>query len=350
MLTNDIEAYLKPIEGEAPCGPDLEYDPAFLELERLAESKPEQQIGNSVVPAQEPDWRAVTERATALLAKTKDLRVAWHLVRGLLATKGFLGFHDGLGVLRGLVERHWADVYPRLDPDDDNDPTFRVNILMGLCDPAAVLDRVRNLPLVSARSFGRFSLRDLAIVSGEMSAPEGTEAPKATSIDGAFAECDLAQLQATADAVKGGLEHLTTLESVIGDQVGAGRAASFSKLADLLRQANKVLVARLEARGVGGGATADGAAADATGAVTGDGRPSGKPISGEISSREDVVRMLDKICAYYQRCEPSSPIPIFLERCKRLVTANFLDIIRDLAPDGLGQVELLRGRQEQEHE
>ncbi len=349
MLMNDIEAYLTPIEAESPCGPDLEYDPAFLELERLAESKPEQQIGSTVVPAQEPDWRVVSERAGALLGKTKDLRVASRLVRGLLNTKGFAGLNLGLGVLRGLVERYWAQVYPRLDPEDDNDPTFRVNVLMELCDPAGVLDRVRTLPLVSARSFGRFGLRDLAIANGEMPAPAGTEPPTASNIDGAFAECDVQELEGVANAVKGALEHLTTMESLVGNQVGAGSAPNFSKLAELLRQASKVLATRLEQRGVGGGSVVDGVPLAATGGGTGtDGRPAAKPITGEVSSREDVVRMLDKICAYYQRYEPSSPIPILLERSKRLVAANFLDIIRDLAPDGLGQVELLRGRQDQE--
>ena len=67
-------------------------------------------------------------------------------------------------------------------------------------------------------------------------------------------------------------------------------------------------------------------------------------MSGEINSREDVVHVLDKICLYYERCEPSSPIPLLLQRSKRLVSANFMDIVRDLAPEGLAQVENLRGK------
>jgi type VI secretion system protein ImpA len=56
--------------------------------------------------------------------------------------------------------------------------------------------------------------------------------------------------------------------------------------------------------------------------------------------------VLDKICLYYERYEPSSPIPLLLQRSKRLVSANFMDIVRDLAPDGLSQVENLRGKDE----
>jgi type VI secretion system protein ImpA len=67
-------------------------------------------------------------------------------------------------------------------------------------------------------------------------------------------------------------------------------------------------------------------------------------LSGEIRSREDVVRAIDKICAYYARFEPTSPLPLLLERCRRLVTSSFLDIIRDLAPDSVSQVERLSGK------
>jgi type VI secretion system protein ImpA len=63
-----------------------------------------------------------------------------------------------------------------------------------------------------------------------------------------------------------------------------------------------------------------------------------------ISCREDVVRLIEKICEYYQQHEPSSPLPLLLQRCKRLVAANFLDIIRDLAPDAVAKMEGLRGK------
>ncbi len=47
--------------------------------------------------------------------------------------------------------------------------------------------------------------------------------------------------------------------------------------------------------------------------------------------------------AYYARHEPSSPIPLFIERCKRLVTMGFKDIVKELVPDAVRQVEVLTG-------
>jgi type VI secretion system protein ImpA len=56
------------------------------------------------------------------------------------------------------------------------------------------------------------------------------------------------------------------------------------------------------------------------------------------------MRALDKISSYFERHEPSSPIPLLIERCKRLVSMNFLEIMGDLAPDGLKQASLAVGK------
>jgi type VI secretion system protein ImpA len=342
MALKDIESLLQPVAGADPCGSDLEYDPAFLALERLVQGKAEQQMGQTVVAAEEPDWPAVVKAATALLLKTKDLRIAFHLTRALLHTEGFAGFRDGLAVLRGFVERYWDGLYPRLDPDDGNDPTFRVNVLMGLCDPAAVTDRFRTVPLVMARSFGRFSLRDLAVASGELLPPTGVEPPKSSAIDGAFAESPIADLQATAQALRESIEHLAAIEASTGARVGAAQAPNLAKLSGLVGQAHKILVARLDRRGVTAASAASGSSGDAAADAS---PPLSASVSGAISSREDVDRLLDRMCEYYERNEPSSPIPLLLKRCKRLVSANFLDIVRDVAPNAVDQVETLCGQQ-----
>ena len=66
-------------------------------------------------------------------------------------------------------------------------------------------------------------------------------------------------------------------------------------------------------------------------------------VSGEITSREDVVRSLDRILAYYAQHEPSSPLPVLLNRAQGLVHADFAAIVRNLIPDGMSQFENLRG-------
>jgi type VI secretion system protein ImpA len=212
---------------------------------------------------------------------------------------------------------------------------------MSLCDGPAFIDRIRVIPLVSARSFGRFSLRDIAISTGEQPPLPDVPAPQGSAIDGAFTECPLPELQATADSVRSALASLDAIETFVGEKVGASSSTNFAKLTDVLRAADKILAARLARRGVGTESTEGGVVEGGSATGGGSGGPS---ISGEINSREDVIRVIDKICQYYERREPSSPIPLLLKRSKRLVSASFFDIVRDLAPDGLTQVENLRGK------
>jgi type VI secretion system protein ImpA len=62
-----------------------------------------------------------------------------------------------------------------------------------------------------------------------------------------------------------------------------------------------------------------------------------------VNSRADAMRLLDLVCQYYERCEPSSPLPLLIERARRLADKNFLDVLRDLAPDGLNQAKSIAG-------
>ena len=64
---------------------------------------------------------------------------------------------------------------------------------------------------------------------------------------------------------------------------------------------------------------------------------------GGINNRQDVVRALELICEYYAKQEPSSPVPLLVRRAKRLVTMDFMEILQDLAPGGISQVDIIKG-------
>src|SRR3954466_7510869 len=112
MAEIDVDALLAPLSDAAPSGADLEYDAAFLALEEASRGKPEQQFGDTVIPAQEPDWRVMHEQALALFARTRDLRVGVHLLRAATRLHGIAGFAPALRLVHGLLERHWAHIYP----------------------------------------------------------------------------------------------------------------------------------------------------------------------------------------------------------------------------------------------
>jgi type VI secretion system protein ImpA len=336
----DTENLLQPIAGDEPTGTNLEYDPAFAALERSAQGKPEQQIGQTIVPSEPPDWKAVHDQAAALLGRSKDLRVVSHLVRALLHRQGFIGLSEGLELARGLVERFWVPLHPRLDADDEHDPTIRISALALLSD-SQVMGALRTAPLVQSRSFGPVSLRDVAIASGEMpAAPDGPKM-EMTAVEAAFQDVTDEALEATASAITQSVEHLRRIESAFSE--GAGAGPDVTGLIQLLNQANKAVMPRLERRKAA--ALAATAGEGDVGHTNGTGHRGA--LSGEIMSRDDVVRALDKICDYYARHEPSSPLPLLLQRCKKLATMSFIEIVREMMPDGLSQVEIIAGKRDE---
>lgn len=335
----DVNSLLQEVSSDAPCGENLQYDPAFHELEQSARGKPEQEFGDIKIPAEEPSWQGVQEKALALLSRTKDLRVAMYLTQALLRTGGFAGLDESLILLRGLLEQHWDAVHPQLDADGDNDPTMRVNALAPLCDPQTVLRSVREVPLVNSRVLGQFSLRDIEIAAGKLSAGD-QPSPEPGAIDAAFMEADLTELQRTTEAVNHSLEQVAAIEAVVTERVGSECAMHMGPLSGTLKEAQQVLVAHLAQRGVDAPTGPEETGVEVAGPAGGVAAPT---LSGSINGRGDVVRMLDKVCEYFRQHEPSSPVPLLLQRAKRLTSKDFMEIMRDIAPDAIARVEVIRG-------
>ncbi|MCA9185281.1 MAG: type VI secretion system protein TssA [Planctomycetales bacterium] len=346
----DIEPYLSEISADEPCGEDLEYDGEFGEMERAATATAEQQFGDTIIPGEGPDWRTVRKKAVDLMKRTRDLRVAVYYAQSTLALEGILGFAKGVELVHQLIDKYWDGLHPQLDPDDDNDPTIRVNTIATLCDVDGTLELLRRSPIVASRTVGKFSYRDYLVATGELSAGLDEESPPEMSvINAAFMDVDIDDLQAMANAITESIATAKNIEDTVTDKVGVGNATSLAPLVELLSELSRVYKDQLNRRGVGGDDVDDSTEEVGTGPVDGDGVP-GARISGNIASREDVVRMLDKAVEYYQRYEPSSPLPLILTRAKRLANADFLEIIRDLAPEGLSQAEAIRGAAHREED
>lgn len=357
MSVIDIDGLLCDVAAEAPCGEDLEYDPNFIRLETLAQETPERQYGGTIIPAEPPDWVNVKKTALELFTRTRDLRVTVYLVRALLHTDGLQGFSDGLHLLRGLIEKFWEGLYPKLDPDDDNDPTLRINIVSALIDPEATLRNIREMPLVVSRIVGRFSFRDMQIAAGVLkpivAKDDKTPLPEQAMIDSAFQDVDLMVLRDTALALEQIKVNSTAIEAVLTDQVGILQSLNLSPLRELSQEMYVIVAGWLSRRGyVEPSSEPEASESDIETSDSDAGQQAGlakgpKLVVGELNNREDVIRMLDKLCEYFARHEPSSPVPFLLKRAKRLMDKDFMEVLRDLAPGGTDHAKVILGLDEQ---
>ena len=352
MASFDVESLLQPISPDSPSGANLEYEDEYAALEASAQGKAEQVVGEHTIPGEPPDWKEVRRIGLNLMERSKDLRIACMTARGLLETEGVGAFCDVLRVIRGYVETDWESVHPMLDPDDGNDPTWRVNTLASLNDFGTTLMSLRNAVLLDAGVLGRVSLRDIEVASGETAPDPDVDPPTSASIETAFQMAEAVELQATARALASGLEQLDAIESAITERVGAAQSLSFAKLREMLQKLSNAFENHIRRRGL---------EEAAEGTEAHDGESSGDPQvsadavdepavadtpparTDEIRSRQDVVRALDRICKYYENYEPSSPVPLLLRRAQRLASMSFLEIIEDLTPEGLSQAKSVGG-------
>jgi type VI secretion system protein ImpA len=339
LSTASIETLLSPVSEALPSGDDLEYDPAFTTLEASAQPKAEQQFGDTVIPAVEPEWRSLIGDATDLLQRSKDVRVAVLALRAATHTQGINGFSLGLTLLLELLERFWDTIHPQLDAADNNDPTMRLNALAPLADGNSgciVLRDLYDCVIGTSRTVGAIRVRDIAIASNKLAANSGDAAYTMGQIEGALQDIRADQPEAL-EAAAGTAALIQKLEALLEAKTGRGDHIDLKPLRNithLLRQ--KCTVA-------GGTAQDDDVTADESANAVGAAR-SGGATRGEISTRQDALQMLDKVILFLERTEPGNPAPLLIQRAKRLVGVSFMDIMNDLAPDALGSIQNITGK------
>jgi type VI secretion system protein ImpA len=322
------QALLQPVTDDQPCGENLEDTPSLASLEAL------RLFGQSRSPdaPPEPDesrkpveWGEIRAGALEALARSHDLRLLTYLGTALLRTDGLPAFFETLTIASRWLESYWDQVYPLIDED----AMARRNALNCFADPMAVIDRLRRTPLVDSRQHGRFSLRDIDIATGQ-TPPGATDVkPEEGQIDAAFLEMPIEQLAGLQQGAAGAKAALDSMEARMRREGGTEVAPSFDHLSAQLVKLNRVLLAQLALRP--STQTADSsepAEAAGSGAVA---------VAGVwgVKSHLDAVRALDAVTEFFRRNEPSSPVPLFLERAKRLVAKDFFEVLADIAPEAL---------------
>jgi type VI secretion system protein ImpA len=328
MAEPDLETLLTPLAADVPCGPDLEYDPAFQAMLEAAAGKPERQYGDNIYPAESPDWPAVHARASELARRTRDLRVAVWLTRSGARLRGLRDAVSGLRLVEGLLDRYWDGVHPVLDASDDNDPTARVTALAALSDPVGGLADLRAASLTGQR--GALTVREIELALGPAEPLPGESVPTEDGV-----------VQAVTSAVAADPELATMMRS--GHDAAQAVASSIERRLEAAQGPDLVPLKKVLQRVAEAARKASGVAED--GAGDSDTQPSAAASrqSGTINSREDVNRVLERVCEWIERNEPTNPAPLLIRRAQRLMSKSFIDIIRDLTPDGVKEIEKLAG-------
>jgi type VI secretion system protein ImpA len=326
-MDSSIEKLLVPISDDSPCGADLE------DTQLLASFDGYRLFGQmSPLPA-EINWREIRDNALEALAQSKDLRLLAHLGAAQLRTAGLTGFADVLA-----VAGRWFSEYPQaLFPRVDEDAILRKNALNAFADRMAIIDALRRQPIVSNPQLGAFNLRHFDIAAGRIAATEADGAPPSEAqLVGVLAAASPEQIGPLEAGLGAAIEALRQIDESMRTAHGYEAGPDLGALTDPLKQIRKILADELALRAANAMPVGVEAGGDSSGgsAVIG---------VGSIKTREDAIRALDAVISFFRKNEPSSPVPIFVERAKRLVAKDFLEVLQDVAPDGLDQAKRVGG-------
>jgi type VI secretion system protein ImpA len=357
----DVQVLLAETAVMPPTGTDLEYDAGYVEFEALVGEKPERQFQSA---PEEPPWRDILERAVDLLGKSKDLRVAIAYMRAAAHVHGIAGFLAGLRLLHGLLERYWESLYPRLDAEENNDAALRINALAALADAyspfaerTTLLHDLR-LAEVSRTTSGLLRVRDILIAQHKYAAAEG-EAPPLTlqQVQGLLGEArdECPGVLDEGLALPGAVEALAHRMTECFGASDAPGMTSMMSVAQSVAEACRAVAgdappqvaaaAAMDTLAPASGHApprAEGAQGGAGSLGTTQGSPALHGL-GQLATRQDAIALLEAVCIFIERTEPTNPAPLLIRRAKALMDKDFIEIMQDLAPDGLAQVHLIAG-------
>jgi type VI secretion system protein ImpA len=328
MLDSGLQEALT---SEHPCGEDLE------DTQLLASFDAYRLFGQAAPLSPETDWHEIRDRSLEALATSKDFRLLAHCACAIVRIEGLTGFAQALGIAAQWLDSWWTEVFPRVDED----AILRRNALNGFADRMAIVDAVRRAPLLVHRQLGTFSIRDIEIATAQIPAPqEEASPPDATQLAALLAASSPEELTAVHGTLEDILRNLKAIEATMRERGGSEAAPDFAILAAPLARTSRLVAEHLQTRAPAQANASSGGPEGQPGDQAGGG---GAIATGGIRTRGDATRALDAVAHFFRTNEPSSPIPLLIERTKRLVDKDFLQVLAELAPDALDQAKAASG-------
>ena len=370
----ELEPFLVRVGDGDASGSELRNDPRFHAVERLLEPAARsfrlENIRTGGTGSVAIDWSEILSQSADLAPTGRDIRLLVIVARALANAEGFDGMRQGLDLLTSTVDQHWDTVHPvlREAASPREAATRRINALFQLenSDNGLLCD-LEFATVLSPRGIGPVTVGDLCaggltrnqaqteLPSGlgekemtELLLRHEARANRVTAACRAQAIERPEEMAALTQSVEAARIALAALEAALTARVGEnGVGVKFKEL-------DKVLSRTLGPLAAAQSQAAPGAAASE---VTAMAEPSAPPpatngahpppaasgIPGAVNSRRDVERCLDMIIDFYERTEPSSPIPHLARRMRKMVPMNFLQLMEEIAPSGMKEFKNVAG-------
>lgn len=355
---------LPQVSEDAPAGPDLrqDYSPQSLYF-RLRDARSEARSAERQLdsgggdeprrgePTLPERWRTVRDLAAQALDGTRDLEIgAWH-VEALLRCEGLPGFTSGVDLLSAMAGGFWDSVHPLPDEEGSEARVAPITGLNGQGSDGTLLQPLRKLPL-----FARPDGSPVALWQYEQSAELesiGDAARRQQRLDAGVLAFEVLETEARA----AGREHFAALHAEVAEAMAAWQrlAATLDTLAgedspptgrvrDVLAKLHEV------ASTYGKPAETDPAPVPEPAAMVVAARVDAHlaatsgvyaTVPAPLGTREDALRALEGIAAFFLRTEPLSPLSYTLQDAVRRSRMTWPELLAEIVPDWTTRATIL---------
>lgn len=336
---------MEPLSDAAPCGGNLDYDPAFIMLQSQLQPKLGVEYGNFVEAAEPVNWTEVERECQTLLQKSKDVRLIIILMRCRLRKVGLPALAEGTEVLNALLQKWPDDLHPQLLDEGEFAPILRANAFAELEDINGLLSDLRGQVLPKASGL-QITVKEFE-KAHQIPREEGalTDAAVAALVHEwhTHARDEIRPLTLSCHFIQ---EIRKTLSATLGHE-----APEFTVLSNILNMfsrefgnetpdvgAHPETVSQAAAEQTISESTQNITAAEAVIppsvpiAVPSAAAPVPGPREG-VTTRTDALQRLQEVRSWFAMTEPSSPLVLLLRYAEESIGKNFAELLKMYPPE-----------------
>lgn len=343
-MDTNFSHFIEPITPDQLAGSNIEYDTRFINLQGLAEGKPEQQYGDIIIEAEDPDWNSIEKLCRQLLSESKDIRVFCYYIQALTANYGLVGLKAGFEILHKNLELYWEKIYPLLhDEDDEYDPFYRINSIGLLLSENGILTQLNNSKIFGDNSkYSQLLVKQAVsiIVNNESEIYHGGREKLLQDMKVAF-EAGSEELKAIWDS----LNIIDSIETQFNKNI-EDHFLDFS----IIKKPLQIITEHIsEIKNNNDDLAYSSSVQQQRDSNTDSGKvlnlQTTFDLSGfKISNRTEVNLILEKLILYFRLKEPSHPAPLFIGRLQKLMDMDFYEIMQEISPNSITDLDNIIGK------
>ncbi len=340
----DINALLKPVSEKNAVGKDLRADTSPTSLytiirdaRRTARAAERNSMFDGSSPEANVNWQKILELAPKILEKhSKDIEIACWYTEALIRKAGFQGLRDGFTLIKRLIEQYWDDdLHPV--PDEDGIET-RVAPITGLNGEGAdgvLLTPIRSTHITEDIAPGPFSFWQYKqaidvkrILDDDARAEQAVKIGfNIEDIENVVEQSSQAFFVDLRDDVNDCLSEYREIGSILTKHCGNQDSPPSSKITAMLEDTLGAInhIAKFKF-------PVEASNEDEVNGATGSGQSSNISV-GPIKNRDDAIRQLNSISAFFRQTEPHSPISYVIDKAVKWGDMSLTELMAELIPD-----------------